>query len=271
MKLVIGPTREGLLPGGLPYLTAGQGPPLVVFRHFAPNNANPIGFWRWSELRPFAALMRERTIHLVSRKPGLDQDVTMAELAAQHAAALLGHFSGPVDVVGVSTGGMVAQQLAADRPDVIRCLALIGTACRLGDEGRAARRECAERLRRSDRAGAYVALAPTVALSPLGRAMAAGVLWVSEPFDRAHHPPDLIAVMQAEIGFDLTERLADISAPTLLIAGDRDASFPAPFIRLTADRIPDSRLVLMPGLGRRKTLDDPRLIPELRRFLEASH
>lgn len=268
MRLSIGPVREGLLPGGLPVLTAGQGPPLVVLRQFAPNNANPVGLWRWAELRPFAALMRERQVHLVSRMPGLRQDVTMVDLAAQHAQALRDHFSEPIDLVGISTGGMVAQQLAADHRGLLRRLVLIGTASRLGDTGRAARRACAEHLRRSERMAAYAALGGGAAVSPMGQLVAASVLRLLEPVDRAHHPPDLIAVLNAEINFDLTARLSDITVPTLLLAGARDASYPADLVRRTADRIPDSRLVLFQRWGKRLVLDDPRLVPEIRRFIE---
>ena len=43
------------------------------------------------------------------------------------------HTSGThVDVVGTSTGGSIAQQLAADHPETVRRLALLSTACRLG-------------------------------------------------------------------------------------------------------------------------------------------
>lgn len=268
MRLSIGPTREGLLPGGLPVLTAGQGPPLVVLRHFAPNNANPVGLWRWSELRPFAALMRERRVHLVSRKPGLSQEVTMADLADQHATAIGGHFTGPVDLVGISTGGLVAQQLAADHPALLRRLVLIGTASRVGDVGRVARRECAAHLRRSERLAAYAALGQGAAVSPVGRLVASYMLRAMEPIDRAHHPPDLIAMLQAEIAFDITDRLPEIRTPTLVIAGDRDASYPVELVRRTADRLPDARLVLFPRRGRRQVLDNNRLVPEIRQFLE---
>lgn len=62
VTLSIGPTREGLRTGGLPLLTAGQQPPLIVFRHFAPDNANPAALWKWSEPRPLTGLMRDDRI-----------------------------------------------------------------------------------------------------------------------------------------------------------------------------------------------------------------
>lgn len=38
--------REGTLKGGLPYISVGHGPPLVVFIAGGPSNANPTGYQR---------------------------------------------------------------------------------------------------------------------------------------------------------------------------------------------------------------------------------
>jgi pimeloyl-ACP methyl ester carboxylesterase len=59
-----------------------------------------------------------------------------AELAAEHARAIEALDAGPVDVIGVSTGGSIAQQLAADHPDLVRRLVLIATGCRLSPKTR---------------------------------------------------------------------------------------------------------------------------------------
>ena len=51
------------------------------------------------------------------------------ELLAQDAAALIDHLgTGPVHFLGLSMGGMIAQRLGADRPDLIRSLVLCNTA-----------------------------------------------------------------------------------------------------------------------------------------------
>jgi hypothetical protein len=58
--------REGHIEGGLPCLSFGEGPPLVVFPGLGITNANPKGLQRWGELRLLAALAR---LHGAQDKP----------------------------------------------------------------------------------------------------------------------------------------------------------------------------------------------------------
>jgi pimeloyl-ACP methyl ester carboxylesterase len=57
-------------------------------------------------------------------------------MAALHAG-LVAHEIGPVDLVGMSTGCMIARYVAADRPDLIRRLVLVVAGSRLVAPGRA--------------------------------------------------------------------------------------------------------------------------------------
>jgi pimeloyl-ACP methyl ester carboxylesterase len=84
----------------------------------------------------------------VNRRRGLRRGMSMAELAGEHAEAIRSSLGGPVDVAGISTGGSIAQQLAADHSDLVRRLVLLSSACRLGPEGRALQRRVAARIRR---------------------------------------------------------------------------------------------------------------------------
>lgn len=72
--------------------------------------------------------------------------------------------------------------------------------------------------------------------------------------------PDLLAVIEAEDGFDVGDRLGRITAPTLVVGGAKDRFYGAELFRETAERIPDGRLILYPDrghmvLGRRFTSD----------------
>src|SRR3712207_4360818 len=115
-----------MLKGGLPCLSFGDGPPLVVFPDLGMINANPTGFQRWGELRLLAPLARAFTVYRIGRRVGLERGITMAGLANEYAWPLESGFGGPVGVLGISTGGSIALQLAADRPGLVRKLVVAG-------------------------------------------------------------------------------------------------------------------------------------------------
>jgi hypothetical protein len=70
--------REGQTEGGLPYLSFGERPLLVVFPGLGMTNANPSGIQRWGEMRLLAPLARTFTVR---RRVGLAYGTTMEDLA----------------------------------------------------------------------------------------------------------------------------------------------------------------------------------------------
>ena len=130
--------------GNLPWAAVGSGPPVVLLPGLTPVTGVAGDTTVRVMLAPARELARERRVFAVNRRAGLPVDLTMSDLAGEHADALRSFFGGPVDVVGLSTGGSIAQQLAAEHPDTVRWLALLSTACRLGVIGRAAA-ECRTR------------------------------------------------------------------------------------------------------------------------------
>ena len=161
--------RDGVLEGGLPYLAIGDGPPLVVFPGGAPSHANPTGLQRRLAARFLSSLARGFTVYNVNWKVGLEPGATMADIAADYAGALGTAFGGPVDVLGISTGGSVAQQFAVDHPRLLRRLVLAGTAHRLGLVAREAQRRSGEFAADGDYRRSLAAAAPTIARSKTGR------------------------------------------------------------------------------------------------------
>src|SRR5262249_1310054 len=123
---------ERLKLGPLPALAGGKGDtPLLYLGGLLPAAGvdSPVAR-RGAEFsaRPVSDMRR---VIYVNRRGGLPRGMTMAEMAAEHAQAIGALDVGPVDVVGVSTGGSIAQQLAADHPQAVRRLVLIATGCRL--------------------------------------------------------------------------------------------------------------------------------------------
>jgi len=194
----------------------------------------------------------------------------MAAIADEHARAITALGDGIVDVVGFSTGASIALQLAADHPGAVRRLAVVGGACRLSPTGREVQARVAELLR-AGRARA-AARAAASAVAPRGtRAAAGAVAWLGA--GRAFGDPDarddLATTLEAEVAFDLTGGTDPISAPTLVVMGDRDRFYGPELARETASLIPGSHLVIVRHRGHLTASTHHRTVATLGGFLLA--
>ena len=228
------------LPTDVSCIEVGEGPPLVVFPGMA---RGPV-----TSGLAYLGLARvtKRRVHVINRPTGLARGITMRELAARHAEILSKRFAEPVDVLGASTGGAIALQLTVDHPALVKRLIVVAAASWLGDEGRRKLRQLGNEVAQG-RSGAKVLAS---VLSPPGKAwLLAASIWVAHQFSRHSIPNDMLATIDAEVGFDVTAKLNQIRVPTLLIAGGRDRAFPLPLMEATAAGIPHSRLIVYPRAG----------------------
>jgi len=119
--------------GRYAYRRFGSGPglPLILLQHFTGTLDN------WDPgLTDALADGRELILFDnagVGRSSG-KVPTTVAEMARHALTFLDGLGLSRCDVLGFSLGGMVAQQLAADRPSLVRRLVLVGTAPRGGEQ-----------------------------------------------------------------------------------------------------------------------------------------
>lgn len=256
---------------GMTYLRTGPddrtGAPLLVMPGLASHPQPATRFERRVVLASLRALAREREVWWVNRRTGLPPDVTMADLAADYAAAMPRWHPGPVDVLGVSTGGSVALQLAADHPRLVRRLVLVSAAARLGPGGRAAQRRVAAALAtgRPRAAGAaMMSFLGTSFTDPLWAALG----WALGPSLFRDDWSDLVATIAAEDAFDLTDRLPGIAVPVLLVAGDADGCYGPEVFAATAGGLPDARLVVYPRAGHAGVQSRRRFAGDVLGFLE---
>lgn len=214
-------------------------PPLVFFRGLPALPHAPRGVGALAERVALRGTDGHR-VHALGRPDRLPADVTMPEVAALYATALRRRFAGPVPVVATSTGASIALQLAADHPGLVRTLVVVSGAGRLGDEGRLLQRRYADQLAAGDRrASAELALAT---LDILGAGL---VLRAAAPFlPLPEAPGTLLPLVRAEDAYDMLWEAHCITAPTLFLAGGRDAFYPPEVVRATAERIPGSRVVV---------------------------
>ncbi|MDX6553208.1 MAG: hypothetical protein QOH74_1696 [Gaiellales bacterium] len=237
--------------GRLPYFATGSGPPLAFFGGLAPETgveSDTSVKMNASLLKPFT---RVRRVHFFNRRADLPRGMTMADIACEHAEALREGFDNrPVDVFGISTGGSIAQQLAADHPGAVRRLVLASTACRLGDDGKRLQRRVAARLRRG--AHRQAAAVMTAGLVPPGRGkhVAGAAAWLAAPkiIHSERDAADMATTIEAEDNFDLATG-ATIEAPTLIVVGSEDRFYSRELFEETARLIPGSRLRVFEARG----------------------
>ena len=240
----------GTFRNGLPYNLLGHGPRiLVVFQGLAFENKPLTGLSARLMLSTYSFLRKEYTTYVVTRKPGLPDGYSMQDMADDYAAMIKEEFGGPVDVIGTSTGGSIAQHFAADHPGLIRLLVLHASAYTLGNAGKDVQMRVGHLARqRKWREASAALLGFMMSPSRFGKITAAigsRLMASTAPDD----PSDLIVTVEAEDKHNFKNRLAEITALTLVIAGARDPFYTETLLRETAKGIPNARLILYPGKG----------------------
>jgi len=242
---------SGYFRSGLPFNRLGHGPrPLVVVQGLLFENKPQPRF----ALGPYAFLGDRYTVFIVLRRPGMPQGYAMRDMAGDVATTIREAFGGPVDVIGVSTGGSIVQHLAADHPDVVRRLVIHSSAYTLSPPAKQLQLRVAELAgqRRWTEASELLvdAVVPRRGIPVRARPL---IVWpVSRLLSwssRRADPSDLIVTIEAEDAHDFRDRLAEIAAPTLVVAGADDPFYTEALFRETAAGIPGARLVLYPGMG----------------------
>ncbi|MCE2916062.1 MAG: alpha/beta hydrolase [Rubrivivax sp.] len=192
---------------------------------------------------------------------------TMAAMATEIADTLQGA-TGPHRLVGCSMGAMLALMAAAQAPDAVAGLVLIGTSARPDPPDIVRLREWA--------AGEFEAgridpvLAPNVALA-LHEDSARDPVLVGRYLTMVRRAGGASLARQnraVAARADLRPLLPRITAPTLVLCGDADQITPLEHAREIAHLLPDAELQLVPGTGHLPTLEQParvleRLLPWL--------
>lgn len=216
-----------------------------------------------TDLRVWDALLPHlppglRVVRYDLRGHGLSEapagDYWMGDLVADAAGLLDGLGIRGAVFVGLSLGGVVAQGLAAERPDLLRAAVLSNTAARIGTEASWRDRIAAVR------AGGIEAIADGVMEKWFTRRFRAEqadavALWrtmlTRTPLD------GYTGCCAALAGTDLRDSTAGLRLPVLAIAGTDDGSTPPDLVRETAGTIPGAAFALIRGAGHMPGIEQP--------------
>ena len=162
----------------------------------------------------------------------------------------------PLAVVGQGLGGLLAQELALRRPDLVRQLVLVATAAQVQDDD-AYGHHIAQGLAWLDQGKDMERIAdlllPRLA-SPL--ALPAG-LQLARWCQSQVPAPTWRRALEAMRGFDRRAALAGIHVPVLVLAGEHDRVTPPDTARMLAEAIVGSRCVILRGAGHLPQLEQP--------------
>jgi len=238
-------------------LTAGDGVPVV----FLNSLGTDLRIWDdvLPELAPDTPILRmDKHGHGLSGEGSNGNGTANMDRLISDAAGLMDHLglAGAL-VCGVSVGGMIAQGLAAARPDLVRGLVLCCTGARIGD------------------AESWAARIDTVQAGGLSP-MADGILsrWFSPCF-HSERPADLdgyramltrtpasgyAAVCAVIRDTDLSTRSAALRLPVHCIAGEDDLATPPDLVQLLADLIPDATIETIPRCAHLPCIEAPCVV-----------
>jgi 3-oxoadipate enol-lactonase len=166
---------------------------------------------------------------------------------------------------GVSLGGAIGLQLAVTVPDRLTGLVVMASAARFPDppswKVRADRvREEGTEFLVPSRIGAWVT--PAFAESQPEETERLLAMLRSTPRE------GYAACCETIESFDVRDRLAEITAPTLVIAGADDPATPPDTVRVVADGIPGARFVVVPEASHLVSAEQPEAVSaEIRQFL----
>ena len=248
----------------LDYERSGSGPPLLMIMGMSGTALH------WTE--PFLDALRPEFEVVVYDHRGvgastrLDGPLTIAQLAEDAAGLIAALELDSPHVLGISMGGMIAQELALAHPEQVHTLTLGCTYC--GGEGSvlAAPQDLQELTQamlsgdrqRALRAGFEINVSPA--------AVGANGNWerfVAIAEQRPVAVEVVMTQMQACMAHDTNARLEQLATPTLVIHGTADRLLPVANGRLIASRIPGARLELLEGIGHMFWWEQPERSAEL--------
>lgn len=242
----------------LHYADRGEGAPVLFLNGLAGDHL----YWM-GQIRVFAK--RFRCLALDNRDAGQStyaaSSYTMRDLAEDTAGLLRGLNLPPTHVVGLSLGGMIAQELALQYPYLVRSLFLVGTVGRC-DAWFADTLTAYGHIRRqvADTSAFFQVLLPWLVSHQFYRD-GEKVEWLRAILKQNPYPQKIegfFRQFEAIRGFDALDRLPALKCPVLVAAGEHDRIAPPRYAQQISGKLPQARLEILPDIGHAPPIEDPR-------------
>lgn len=187
----------------------------------------------------------------VGRSATPDGPFRITDFAADTAALMDALGLEQAHVVGSSMGGAIAQELALAHPERIASLVLNGTWCRGDRFLHEIFRNWMWSAQKADSIRDFLVTVNLWCFSP--RIWNEGTMdeWIktAEESPYAQSVDAFCRSAEALIEHDSADRIEAIELPTLVTVGELDLALPVRFSQELVKRIPNARLVVIPGAG----------------------
>jgi pimeloyl-ACP methyl ester carboxylesterase len=239
------------------YETHGAGHPLVLIRGFGSNADH----W-YCQIPVFSTGYRvvvfdNRGIGRSDRPAG---PYTIPAMADDTAGLMDALGIERAHVLGISMGGMIAQELALRNPERVDRLVLGCTRCG-GERAVPAAAEVMQAFAEYAAVGTEQAAREVMKclFAEKTIAEAPDVVQLYREVTAKYPPaPEVLALQRdAVLGHDTWARLPQIQAPTLVLTGKEDVLVPPENSKILADRIPNARLQVIEGGGHQFLVERP--------------
>lgn len=238
---------------------AGSGPLAVLLHGF------PLDWRMWIDVLT-SPLADDHTLAAVDLRghgssPWSGNNAHAMEMFADDIASVIHTLcDDPVDVVGLSMGGYVAQALYQEHPDLVSSLALVDTRARADTAAQKQARDGAIAAVLGDgrpafaRAMAARLLAPRDAADPHDQILRARLSTMIESLPVETIVADLRGLRDRR---DRSASMQQATVPVLVVVGEHDAITPAAETAAFAATIPDAQHVVIPGAGHMPPMENP--------------
>ncbi len=234
-------------------LSGPAGAPVVCLNHCF---ASGLGYWEphLPAFEGFRVLRYDTRGHGGSDAP--QGPYTLETLAADAAGLQDALGIEKVHFCGVSLGGQIAQTFALAYPERLASLILVNTTCEYTDDQVAMWRA---RARQALEGGIEAVHGPLMArwfTAQAGHRRIPGYRYMEEAI-RKFSPESFQAASEAMCGLRTTERLGEITAPTLIVATPDDPGAPREVSEKMANLIPNATLAWLEPARHLSSLEHP--------------
>jgi len=230
------------------YVSFGRGSRTLVVLPGLSDGLATVKGKAWILSLPYRKYLKEYTVYMFSRKNKMPEGYTIREMAQDQVRAMKILGIEMACILGVSQGGMIAQYIAIDHPEVTEKLVLAVTAPYANDVVSQNVSTWIKMAEGGDHTSLMIDTAEKMYSEAYLRRNIKLLLLVAK-FTKPKSYERFLRNANAIRGFDARQKLSQISCPTLVIAGENDLTVGSKAPYQLKHKIPHCKLYIYKKFG----------------------